>query len=58
VLAIGAVFVDPSNAPWLANLLGEHMATKLAAAGAILSAFGRALFAPAPTTPTDGTGSP
>ena len=44
VLALAAVFVDPANTPWLTSLLGEHTATKLAAAGAILAALGRALF--------------
>lgn len=58
VLALAAVFVDPANAPWLANLLGEHMATKLAAAGAILSAMGRALFASTPTPPADPGSTP
>lgn len=43
VLAVGAVIVDPANAPWMTALLGQTAATKLAAVGALLAAFGKAL---------------
>jgi hypothetical protein len=43
VLAVAAVLVDPATVPFLAQLLGEHAATKVAALGAVLSALGRAL---------------
>ncbi len=53
VLALAALFVDPASQPWLVTILGEHAATKLAAIGALLSALGRAVLAPAPTPPSD-----
>ena len=43
VVALGAVIVDPSNVPFLTALLGPAAATKLAAVGALLAAFGKAL---------------
>lgn len=43
VLALAAVFVDPATLPFVAQLLGEHAATKVAAAGAVIAALGRAL---------------
>lgn len=50
VLALAAVVVDPVNAPWLTDLLGEQASAKLAAVGAMLAAVGRAVFAPTPPT--------
>ena len=53
LLALSAVFVDPANSQWLAALIGANAAAKLAAAGAIIAALGRALFAPSDSnTPT------
>lgn len=46
-VAIAAVLVDPATMPWLAQLLGEHAATKLAAVGALVASFGKALVTPA-----------
>lgn len=58
VLAVGAVLVDPGTVPFLATLLGEHAATKVAALGAVVSALGRALQdtpdAPPPPPAMDG----
>lgn len=48
LLAIAAVIVDPAATPWLAALLGEQAATKLAAVGALIAAFGKALTFPKP----------
>lgn len=48
VLAVAAVVVDPVNAPWLTDLLGEQASAKLAAVGAMLAALGRAVFATTP----------
>lgn len=53
VIAVASVFVDPANTPWLSALLGDHAATKLAAAGAIIASLGRALLAPAATPPAE-----
>lgn len=53
LVAVAAVLVDPSAAPWLASLLGEHAATKLAAVGALISSFGRALTEKAAATPPE-----
>ena len=50
VLAVAAVVVDPANAPWLTDLLGEQASAKLAAVGAMLAALGRAVFATTPPT--------
>lgn len=50
VLALAAIFVDPSSQSWLTTLLGEQAATKLAAIGALLSALGRAVLAPTPSS--------
>ena len=43
VVALAAVVMDPANIPMLVQLFGEHAATKVAAIGAILAAFGRAI---------------
>jgi hypothetical protein len=43
VVAIAAVLVDPATVPWLAQILGEHAATKVAAIAALIAALGRAL---------------
>jgi hypothetical protein len=57
VLAVSAVLVDPGTIPFLAQLLGDHAATKVAALGAVVSALGKAL-QDTPTAPpapkTDG----
>lgn len=47
VVAIAAIFVDPSVTPLVSTVLGEHAATKLAAIGALIAAVGRALIPPA-----------
>ncbi len=52
LMAVAAILVDPAHVPWLTTLLGAAATTKLAAVGALLSALGRALLAPAPTAPT------
>jgi hypothetical protein len=46
VLAIAAVLVDPATIPFVAQLVGEHAATKVAALGAVIAALGRALQEP------------
>lgn len=46
VVAIAAIFVDPSVTPLVSTVLGEHAATKLAAIGALIAAVGRALIPP------------
>lgn len=46
VVALAAVLIDPASLPWLTHLLGEQAATKLAAVGALVAAFGRALTQP------------
>lgn len=51
VIAVASVFVDPANSPWLTALLGDHAATKLAAAGAIVASLGRALLGPSSVPP-------
>lgn len=43
LLAIGGLFVDPATTPFLTTLLGDHAGAKVAAAGALLAALGRAL---------------
>lgn len=48
VIAIGAILVDPANAPWLTALLGANAAAKVGAVGAMLAALGKALFAESP----------
>lgn len=53
VVAIAAVLVDPAVVPFLSTILGEHVATKIAALGAIIAAFGRALQEPSATPPAD-----
>ncbi len=45
-IAISAIFVDPANTPWLASLFGAAASAKLAAAGALIAAFGKSLAAP------------
>lgn len=53
VLALAAVVVDPLTVPFLTELLGEHIATKAAALGALLAAIGRAIQAPAVVPPAE-----
>ncbi len=45
LISLSAVLVDPSNTPWMVELLGAHAGTKVAAFGAIIAALGRALLA-------------
>lgn len=52
LIAVAAIFIDPATAPWLAALLGEAAAAKIAAAGALLAALGRALIPPS-SPPTE-----
>lgn len=52
LIAVAAVLVDPATLPWLAQLLGEHAATKLAAVGALIASFGKALVTP-PAPPAE-----
>lgn len=61
LLAVAAVLMDREVVALLSPLIGAHAAAKLAAAGAVLAAFGRALGdqaakapAPPPTTEHDG----
>ena len=48
LLAVVSTLLDPQTLPVLTSVLGAAATTKLAAIGALLAAFGRALIAPPP----------
>lgn len=43
LVSISAVLFDPDTIPFIVTLVGEHAAAKIAAVGAIIAAFGKAL---------------
>jgi hypothetical protein len=43
VIAIGAVFATPENAPALSAILGDAAAVKVAAAGAVIAGLGSSI---------------
>ena len=49
VLAVVSTLLDPQTLPVLTTIFGAAATTMLAAVGALLAAFGRALIPPPPT---------